>query len=98
MHSLARTGKHTSISNDTAVVLGSTLSPVMLHSFPVEITFQAALTRHKPAAGSADIPYTCLLAMDFKITFKDVIISCLQRGDQIPTPQISPVNHDISPN
>lgn len=44
MHLLARTGKHTSISKGTAVALGSAVSPVLLHSFPVEITFQAALT------------------------------------------------------
>lgn len=74
MHLFARTGKHTSISNGTGVALGSALSPVLLHSFPVEITFQAALTHQKPAAGSADMTYSCVLAIDLKIPFKNGII------------------------
>lgn len=65
MHSLAHTGKHASISNDSALALGSAPSPVWLHSFPVEIIFQAALTRHRPASASAD-----LLAIDFRMTFR----------------------------
>lgn len=41
MHSLVRTSEHASISNDTSVALRSALSLALLHSLPVEITFQA---------------------------------------------------------
>lgn len=93
MHSLARAGERVSVSNDSAAALGRALSPVLLQSFPVEILFQDALTQHQPAAGSAE-----LLAADFKILFNTVIVSSHQRGNQNPPQQISPVNHNISPD
>lgn len=90
MHSLARAGERASVSNDSAAALGRALSPVLLQSFPVGIIFQAALTRHQPAAGSAD-----LLAVDFTIRFKTVIFISLQRGNQNPTQSIT-IFHLIS--
>lgn len=90
MHSLARAGERVSVSDDSAAALGSALSPVLLQSFPVEILFPDALTQHQPAAGSAE-----LLAADFKILFKTVIFSSLQRGNQNPTQSIT-IFHLIS--
>lgn len=133
MHSLARTGEHTSISNDTSVALRGTLSLALLRSFLVETTLQAVLTRHKAASSWIDWRHVrfVLLMIDFIMKFGkhgfSVLVNssalfynestnelkhprracchitqmtsfCLQRGNQIPTQQISPVNHHISPN